>query len=420
VKNLAVALTVLGLGAIFLHIGVAPTQAQSPTITLARTSSGIPLLTPSRAVTATLSVTATTTLTATRRVTTTATITPTVPPTPPPTARYPLSLDARVLAIDSLRAQNFRGGQIRITQILASDEAFQRALFEYPSDNLRITGLMNIPRGAGPFPVVILNHGYFKPSEYKTGDGTLRAAENFARRGYLTLAPDYRCYGGSQCGANPLYVGYAVDVVSLIGALPSLPYADTARLGIWGHSMGGQITLRVLALNNSIKVASLYGALTGDDEVHYCWLYGCRVPLVTPAPRTSQSFQELLPGNFEGVPTPNTASVNARLHDIFLRSSPSRYLQYVDAAVILHHGEKDDIVPLDWSVQLASALNARGKPVALYTYADGGHVFTGWDWQLFMTRTLAFFDEQLKPRETPITVEKRVLRQERLAIEASY
>ncbi|MBI5305834.1 MAG: prolyl oligopeptidase family serine peptidase [Chloroflexi bacterium] len=435
-KNLAVVATMLFFVAMFLDGNVTSTHAQgtTPTATSSRLINGTPTITSTKIVTATLPVTLTATFTTTRRVTTTATststatvtatatFTPTSTITPTiamPTPRYPLSLDARVLAIDTLRSQNYRGGQIKITQTLASDEAFQRVLFEYPSDNLRITGMMNIPRGAGPFPVVILNHGYFKPSEYKTGDGTLRAADNFARRGYLTLASDYRCYAGSQCGANPIYVGYAVDVLSLIGALPSLSYADTSRIGIWGHSMGGQITLRVLTLNNSIKVASLYGALTGDDEVHYCWLYGCRTPLVTPAPRDSQAFQDLLPRSLEGMPTPS-ANSNARLHDIFLRSSPSRYLQYVDAAVIIHHGEKDEIVPREWSVQLSDALNARGKPVSMYLYPDAGHVFTGWDWQLFMARTLAFFDEQLKPRETPITVERRVLRQERLALEASY
>ncbi len=422
--------------AIITNTRATPTLAQSITPTTpTRSLAGTPTLTPSRSLTAPLTISATSTITATRRVTTTATITPTitltatatltptqtnVPPSPLPTARYPLSLDARVLAIDTLRAYNYRGGQIRVTQVLSNDEAFQRVLFEYPSDNLRITGMMNIPRGAGPFPVVILNHGYFKPSEYKTGDGTLRAADNFARRGYLTLASDYRCYAGSQCGANPLYVGYTMDVLSLISALPSLPYADTTRIGIWGHSMGGQITLRALALGAPVKVASLYGALTGDDEVHYCWLYGCKTPLVTPAPRTSQSFQQLLPDSLEGIPTTTATSANARLHEIFLRSSPSRYLQYVNVATIIHHGESDEIVPLAWSVDLSKSLNALGKPVELYTYPGAGHVFAGWDWQLFMTRTLAFFDEQLKPRETPITIERRVLRQERIALEASY
>jgi uncharacterized protein len=446
VRNFTVAFCVLVLVLIAHSLIALPANAQTPTVSSSpvRTSS----ITPSRVITATVSatlahtptgaLTTTATITATRRITLTTTVTPTATitstltvtptasatpsPSPYPTTQYPLTLDAKSLAIDTLRARRYGNGQIKITRVVSTDDAFQRVMIEYPSEGLRITGMMNIPRGAGPFPVVILNHGYFKPAEYKPGDGTSRAADNFARRGYLTIASDYRCYAGSQCGPDPLYVGYAVDVLNLIADLPSLSYADTTRVGIWGHSMGGQVTLRVLVVNDSIKVASLYGALTGDDEVHYCWLYGCKAPLVTPAPRSVDQFDQLMQNYIEGIPTPSSSSnsMNARLHDIFLRSSPSRYLRNVNAPVIIHHGEKDDIVPLEWSVELAQSLDAMGKPVSLYTYVSGEHVFAGWDWQLFMARTLAFFDEQLKPRETPITVERRILRQERVAFDASF
>ena len=191
--------------------------------------------------------------------------------TPTPT-RNPLPLDANALAITTLRARRYGGDGIKSTRVVFTNDAYKQVLIEYFSDGLKITGTMNVPRGIGPFPVVILDHGYFKPAEYKTGDGTSRAADAFARHGYLTLAPDYRCYAGSQCGANPLYVGYAIDVLNLLAQVSSLPDADPARVGIWGHSMGGGITLRVLAITNDIKVAALYGALTGDDEVQYCWL----------------------------------------------------------------------------------------------------------------------------------------------------
>ncbi len=84
----------------------------------------------------------------------------------------------------------------------------------------------------------------------------------------------------------------------------------------------------------------------------------------------------------------------------------------MNAAVIIHHGESDDIVPIDWSVDLASALSRQGKHATLYTYPGEGHVFSGWNWQLFMARTTTLFNEYLNPQETPITAERRVLRQE--------
>ncbi len=409
-----------------------PTRRITSTLTLTATLTR----TPTRTITTTATIMATSTPTATATLTATATFTATLEPTvtltatvpaqtatPAPT-KYPLSLDAKVLSIDALRARSYGGGSIKITRVLSDEQAFRRVLIEYLSDGLKITGMMNIPRGVGPFPVVILDHGYFKPAEYKTGDGTVRAADVFAQHGYLTLASDYRCYAGSQCGPDPFYIGYAIDVLNLIAELPSLPNADTSHVGIWGHSMGGGITIRVMTINDSIKVGSLYGALSADDEVHYCWLYGCQVPLVTPVPRSSLKLGEMDPEFFQGVatPVPETAATDpkARLHEIFLKSSPSRYLSYIDTPIIIHHGESDDIVPIQWSVDLADQLTAAGKSATLYTYPGEGHVFAGWGWQLFMSRTLSFFDDYLNPRATPITVDKRVLQQERVAAESSY
>ncbi len=386
-----------------------PGLAPTPTATVPRATT-TPTFTATQTLTPTASIALTPTATAT-------------PATPTPTPiRYALSLDPNALSIDALRARPYGGSGVKITRVVFTSEAYRQVLIEYPSDGLRITGVMNIPRGLGPFPVVILNHGYFKPAEYKTGDGTSRAADTFARHGYLTIASDYRCYAGSQCGANPFYIGYAIDVLNLIAQLPSLPDADPTRVGIWGHSMGGGITNRVLAIDDSIKVAALYGALTGDDEVHYCWLRGCRaVTTTTREPRAVARLEQVDPDFALGLPTPlATANGSSPYHEIFLKSSPSRYLQYVRAAVIIHHGEADDTVPIEWSVDLANALAARGKSVTLHTYPGEGHVFAGWGWQLFMTRTLAFFDEYLNPHETPVTVERRVLRQERIAAELSY
>ncbi len=351
----------------------------------------------------------------------TATLTATATPTLAP--RYTLSLDARALAVDSLRARRYGGGAIKVTRVLSDNGAFQRVLFEYPSDGLKITGMMNIPRGEGPFPVVILNHGYFKPSVYKPGDGTNFAADAFARRGYLTLASDYRCYGGSQCASNPLHVGYAIDVLNLIALLPTLSYADAARVGIWGHSMGGGVTARVVVVNDSLKVAAFYAAVSADDETHYCWLVGCKPQNAPPIFPTPQKPTTNLDPDFAAGLDNAAASARdtlSRMREIFPRASPFNHLQYVNARVIIHHGEKDDIVPLQWSIDFADALNARGKPATLYTYSGEGHVFVGLQWRLFMERTIAFFDKSLTPRQDPVTTDVRVLRRESAILESGY
>ena len=81
--------------------------------------------------------------------------------------------------IAGLREREFAGGEITLDVILGLNDVYTRYLISYPSDGLRITGIMQIPAGEGPFPVIIMNHGYSNRGEYSSGDGTDRAAEYF-------------------------------------------------------------------------------------------------------------------------------------------------------------------------------------------------------------------------------------------------
>jgi hypothetical protein len=88
----------------------------------------------------------------------TASATPTLTYTPDPYAG---------LYIRDLRARTYRGS-LRVVETLAVTAAFTRSLVAYDSDGLTIYGFMNMPRGPGPFPVVIVNHGYIDPGLYQT------------------------------------------------------------------------------------------------------------------------------------------------------------------------------------------------------------------------------------------------------------
>lgn len=278
--------------------------------------------------------------------------------------------------VESLRARSYGPGPIEIVDTLGRASSFTRYLIAYPSDGLRITGMMNVPDGEGPFPVIVLNHGYYDPAVYTTGRGTQAAADNFARRGYLTLAPDYRNYGGSDSGPNYFRVGYAVDVLNLIASVGSLSGARADRVGLWGHSMGGGVTIAVMVVGPpGVRGAVLYGAMSGDMRDNYYRIAYFR-GADTPGP--------------DWPVAPDAAPA------MYARLSPINYLQYVGVPALIHHGDLDDQVPPAWSRRLAEALTAAGRQATLYTYPTAGHSFFDSDWNLFMRRNLEFFDEVLK------------------------
>ena len=293
----------------------------------------------------------------------------TVSPTPDPYAG---------LTISDLIARSYGDGAFVIEEVMAENSYFTRYLVSYPSDGVKIYGFMNVPTGDGPFPVVIALHGYIEPEIYNTLDYTTGYADALARAGFLVLHPNLRGYQPSEDGPNLFRVGMAIDVLNLIGLIKSqaglpgsLESADASRIGLWGHSMGGGISTRVMTVSPDVKAVVLYGAMSGDDRKNYERIYNY--------------FSDGLRGMEELSAPP----------DAFLRISPIYYLERVQAAVSIHHGTSDTEVPLDWSVDLCNRLQGLGKQVECFTYPNQPHTFIGEDEDIFIQRAIDFFNREL-------------------------
>jgi dienelactone hydrolase len=313
-------------------------------------------------------------------------ITPIVPtPLPHPMADY---------TIEGLRTRTYPGGTIRVRSVLTETEAFSQYYIEYPSDDLTITGVMQVPPGEGPFPVVILNHGYVPRSHYWPGADTWNAAEFLNRRGYLTIAPDFRSWGESDVGNSFFSTGQVIDVLNLISSLPSIPMADLERIGMWGHSMGGGITTKTITVDPRIKAAVLYAPVSADDaEVLARWGTGCR------GGQPDESIEgcagaEVLTGDIDEdlyLAYEDAASDPEILYQI----SPINYLDFAVAPVQIHVGTADTTTPPEWSAAIRQALQEADREVEYYTYPGQGHTFKGEDWRVFMERVADFFDRHL-------------------------
>ena len=318
--------------------------------------------------------------------------TPTPEPTHTPTPTPTPDLFAP-FTIEGLRARAYDSGPIEIVETFEANSAFTRYLIAYPGDGLRLTAMMNVPTGSGSaderFPVIILNHGYVDPDRFPTGSYIRAEADYLARNGYLTLSPDYRGHAGSEGdsaeagpearGVTTFRAAYAVDVLNLLHAIPTLPQADPNRIGMWGHSMGGGITLKVLTVDRgaSVKAAVLYGAMSGDEAANLRHIDGM-----------------WRPGIYEQV-TAIYGTPDDRPDD-YARLSALTYLADIAAPISIHHGAYDNQVPPAWSSDLAQRLIDAGKPVEHFEYDGAGHSFAGSTWTAFMQRVTAFFDQHVK------------------------
>ncbi len=269
--------------------------------------------------------------------------------------------------IENLRKRQYQSGEIKAEETLAQNNSYTSYVISYPSDNLKIYGIMNVPSGNGPFPVVILNHGYFNASTFQSGDGTKTMADILARQGYLTLASDYRGFGKSENdaegsrGHNP---NYAIDILNLMASVRSLPKADQNKIGMWGHSMGGEVSLRTAEATDKVKAIALWAPTSANasDNANF---YG-------------------------GRHNPNTN--NPELDGV----SPVNYLKYISAPISLHQGLVDVEVKPEWSKELNNALKKEGKTVEYFEYEGQDHNFRNLGWDLISERTVVFYDKYLK------------------------
>ncbi|MCS6848301.1 MAG: alpha/beta fold hydrolase [Anaerolineae bacterium] len=280
------------------------------------------------------------------------------------------------LTIESLRRRSYGEGELKVERTLQVTNAFTRSLISFASDGLTVYGFMNTPKGAGPFPVVLVLHGYVNPRTYRTPTTyTQRYADALARAGFLVIHPDYRGHGRSEGeaeGATNLFrTGYAIDVLNLIEHTRRLPNAIPGAIGLFGHSMGGGIALRAAVVTPNVKAIVLYGSMSGDERLNVD-----RIKRV-----------------FRGVPYMPEDDVPLDLWDDI---SPITYLRDLRAVVEIHHGERDPQVPVGWSRDLHAQLSALGKATALYEYAGAGHSLRGRDYAIMMDRVTRFFSAHLR------------------------
>jgi uncharacterized protein len=283
------------------------------------------------------------------------------------------------LSISYLGTRSYGGGEIQVHEILGEESGFTRYLFSYPSDGLAIYGFLNIPKqGVPPFPVVVALHGYIDPAVYRTLDYTTPYADILADAGYMVFHPNLRGYAPSEDGPNLFRVGMAVDVLNLIalikeqgGTIGPLEAARPYGFGLWGHSMGGGIALRVTTLSPDIRAAVLYGAMSGDEKRNFEAIAGWS--------DYQRGLDELMVPEYE-----------------LQRISTIYFLDRVSAKISIHHGEQDQLVPLEWSLELYHQLSALGKEVECVTYPNQLHTFNAMGRELFMQRVIEVFGQELE------------------------
>ena len=300
--------------------------------------------------------------------------------------------------IDELR-QTKPATALKFERVLDGGSSFTSYLVSYESHGLRLYAFVAVPRGApsgAGFPVLVANHGtHPNPPRYgftaqgvdsRPGDYYRSVPELYASRGFMVVMPDYRGHNVSEGGeyAHGLLASsyYAEDVLALLGALDSLEHADTRNIFMWGHSLGGEVTLKALLATDRVRGASIWSTVGGSiwDQAYF------------------YSVREGADASHDSgaVPKEAFAKLKRELETLgpgydWRQSDPLRFLARLSAPVAMHHALLDTGADYDWSRRLAAEFYALGKPYEFYTYPVSDHFLEGENRETAAERDTRFF-----------------------------
>jgi Tol biopolymer transport system component/dienelactone hydrolase len=198
------------------------------------------------------------------------------------------------------------------------------------------------------------------------------ASVYLAQQGYVVITPDYRGSSGySRDWATGVHMGLGVsdaaDVVSSADYLKTLDYVDPERIGVWGLSYGGYLTLQ---------------AMTRDPLVFRC---GINVAGVVDWATYGAGYT---------TPRLGTPVENP---DIYRVSAPIYHLDKLARPLLVLHGTNDRNVAFRDSLRLWDQLLKLGKDFEMGVYPGEIHFFRrahilrdAW------RRAEEFFDRHLK------------------------
>ena len=294
------------------------------------------------------------------------------------------------LSISALRSGKYPGSELVEEDVLENGSNYKRSIVSYKSESNKIFALLTVPVGQPPeggWPVIIFNHGYIPPKEYRTTERYVAYVDGFARNGYVVFRSDYRGHGSSEGVATGGYGNndYTIDILNAVSSVKKLSYINQEKIGMWGHSMGGHITLRNMVVNKDIKVGVIWaGVVASYPDLVNNWR---RRPSVAPSISPSlTSWRSRFSVEF-GTPEKNP--------DFWNSISSDHYLSDISGPVQIHHGTNDESVPHAFSEKLQDKAKSAGKVSELYIYEGDDHNLSQ-NFNTAMNRSVAFFDKYLK------------------------
>jgi uncharacterized protein len=295
------------------------------------------------------------------------------------------------MTIPYLRNREYRSNLNELV-VESKNESYTSYLTSYDSDGFKVNAQLTIPNGEKPkegWPAIVFVHGYIPPSTYQTLGNYASYVDYLARQGFAVIKIDLRGHGESEGEAGGAYYSsdYIVDTLNARSALQNSKLINPEKIGLWGHSMAGNVVSRALAARPEIPAIVIWaGAVyTYEDFGKYqIQDNSYRPPVDRSATRRKRNQMIEKYGQFN----PNSP---------FWKLIPmTNYLGDIKGAISLNHAVDDDVVNIEYSRNLKKLLDKTTIPQELNEYPSGGHNISGTSFNPAMENTVKFFNKYLR------------------------
>jgi dipeptidyl aminopeptidase/acylaminoacyl peptidase len=233
----------------------------------------------------------------------------------------------------------------RFIHVVSEADSPVERVFIKSKDGVYVAAAVRKPKGNGPFPVLVHFHGapggrgMEQLVTWARGDFGSPVFERFLQEGYVIVIADYRAASFAALADLPPAdaVTYADDAVAVIDHVRKLPYVDAQRIHVYGVSLGGDVTMHLLA-RTSVRAAIL----------------GAGAPI-----------------RFLGIRQNPNAPPESRMTVDEVRAAAN--IEKVTTPVLILVGGDDSLLPVNRA--LHDRLEKAGKRVRMEIYEGGYHDF---------------------------------------------
>ncbi len=274
-------------------------------------------------------------------------------------------------SIENLKKYPYQASHLTLQEKIAEEDNYFTYTFTYKTMDKTMSGVINFPKtpklqetgadqttpaASNQYPVIVMLRGYASKSIYTPGVGTRHAASKFAQNGFITIAPDFFGFGSSDPEPDNSWEARfvkPVNVIELIKSIKSYPeleitpkdqtftyYLNSNKIGIWGHSNGGQIALSVLEATSKPIPTSLWA------------------PVTAPFPYSILFFSD--EHHDEGKEMRAWLAMFEQDYDV-MEFSLTQHLDYLTGSIQIHHGTEDEAALKTWSDEFLNKIEKENE-----------------------------------------------------------